>query len=588
MSSVSAPLPGHGALAAGLQLNGVYEIDALIAVGGMGEVYRGHEIQTGVPVAIKLIRFDMANDEAILALFRKEASALSRVYHEVIVRYFVFSLDPSLRRHYLAMELVEGESLSDLLERGPLDVNSVQLLKMRLASGLQAAHDREVIHRDVSPDNVIVPGGEVARARIIDFGIARSTRLGDTTVIGGGFAGKYNYVSPEQLGLFGGEITAKSDIYSLGLVLAQCLLGTPLDMGGSQANIVAKRRAVPDLAGIDPGLRSLIAKMLQPDPADRPASMAEVMRWSPTEGTLIAPRGANEVLAPFRMEPAMPQKERASEAALLMSAPIVKHAKNARLRNLGLVGALGVLLLGVIGVGTKMAMNGKNENAGLAPPPNQKESPKHNDTKPEDDVRLRDKFLREFDGGACFLALPAFSESNLAEIDGYAPSRTPFEAFEAAFKKANGFEPKIELHQVSESQCSVLTFLRRLQSASARLADLEISSGDLQSGDILRGRLETSAPHALLLIVDDEGIAHNATSLLKPTPNGQEFALPLRRAPAQQPQPALLLAIAATRPIEGFGTARSRVAKDFFPDLATELLQSGSPPAFALKFFRIN
>jgi serine/threonine-protein kinase len=112
----------------------------------------------------------------------------------------------------------------------------------------------------------MIPGGDVARAKIIDFGIARSTLLGEHTIIGGGFAGKYNYVSPEQLGLFGGDVRAKSDIYSLGLVLIEALTGQPVDMGGSQVAVLDKRRKVPDLGAVDLRIRPLIAKMLDPDP----------------------------------------------------------------------------------------------------------------------------------------------------------------------------------------------------------------------------------------------------------------------------------------------------------------------------------
>ena len=132
------------------------------------------------------------------------------------------------------MEFVDGRSLSDILEEGPLTFEALVKLMRRIASGLQAAHERGIIHRDVSPDNIIVPLGDVTRAKIIDFGIARSTQLGDKTIIGSGFAGKDNYVSPEQVGLYGNEVTAKSDIYSLGLLLFHALTGQKLDMGGSQ------------------------------------------------------------------------------------------------------------------------------------------------------------------------------------------------------------------------------------------------------------------------------------------------------------------------------------------------------------------
>ena len=109
----------------------------------------------------------------------------------------------------------------------------------------------------------------MARAKIIDFGIARTTQHG--TVIGSGFAGKYSYVSPEQLGLFGGDVTPKSDIYSLGLVFAQALIGKAIDMGGSEVEIIEKRRKVPNLGSIDGQFRPLLEQMLQPDPAQRPS-----------------------------------------------------------------------------------------------------------------------------------------------------------------------------------------------------------------------------------------------------------------------------------------------------------------------------
>lgn len=284
--------PSTGALPVGTQLNGIYEIDAHLASGGMGDVYRGHELQTGEPVAIKVIRTDLADNEAALAMFRREASALNRLHHEAIVRYYVFSLDPVLRRHYLAMELVEGLSLGEILRSGPLQPAQALVLLRRIASGLGAAHERGIIHRDISPDNIIVTQGDFARARIIDFGIARSTRVGDGTVVGGGFVGKYNYVSPEQLGHYGGEVTGRSDIYSLGLVIAQALRGKAIDMGGSQVEIIEKRRSVPDLSGIDPSIRPLLERMLQPDPSARFATMQEVIDWQASAPTGAAGRKA--------------------------------------------------------------------------------------------------------------------------------------------------------------------------------------------------------------------------------------------------------------------------------------------------------
>ena len=276
--TVFEPASG-GSVRRGARLNGIYEVETMIAQGGMGEVYRGFNIQTRDVVAIKMIRPDMSSHPDALALFRREASTLHNLQHEAIVRYFVFSVDPDLQRAYLAMEFVDGPSLTKRLTSGPLPLAEVRVLQERIGSALDAAHRLGVVHRDISSDNVILPDGDVRRAKIIDFGIARSQRSGEGTIIGDGFAGKYNYVSPEQLGLYGGDVTFKSDIYSFGLVLAEALRGRPIDMNGSQAEVIEKRRAVPDLSDVDASMRPLLQAMLQPLPANRPASMAAVAAW---------------------------------------------------------------------------------------------------------------------------------------------------------------------------------------------------------------------------------------------------------------------------------------------------------------------
>jgi len=292
--TVFAPRAG---VAAGTRLNGIYEIESLIAVGGMGEVYKGRAIQTGDAVAIKMIRPEMARDEAALALFRREAAALHNLYNEAIVRYYVFTIDPVTQSPYLAMEFVDGQPLSERIKQGPLTLDEVDLLRRRIAPGLHAAHLLGIVHRDVSPDNIILPGGNLARAKIIDFGIARSSLLGEGTVIGSGFAGKYNYVSPEQLGLYGGDVTGRSDMYSFGLVLAEALAGKPLDMGGTQVQILDKRRRVPDLSAVDARIRPLLTRMLAPDPAERLADMAEVAAWQPRT---VGPAAASKSRLPLR------------------------------------------------------------------------------------------------------------------------------------------------------------------------------------------------------------------------------------------------------------------------------------------------
>src|SRR3981081_3699629 len=165
MNSKEPFRPSYRGVPPGTRLNGIYEIDQMIGAGGMGEVYKCHEIQTGAAVAIKMLLPEMAENEAALALFRREAAALHHLPHEAIARYFVFTVEPTLQRAYPAMEFVAGRSLSDILGDGPLTFEALVKLMRRIASGLQAAHERGIIHRDVSPDNIIVPLGAVNRSR---------------------------------------------------------------------------------------------------------------------------------------------------------------------------------------------------------------------------------------------------------------------------------------------------------------------------------------------------------------------------------------------------------------------------------------
>ncbi|MEO1491960.1 MAG: protein kinase [Pseudomonadota bacterium] len=304
-----------GGVPPGTQLNGIYEIEKRIAMGGMGEVYVGKLVQTGDKVAIKMILPEHANNEIIVDLFRKEASTLHNLYHEAIVRYYVFSVDPVLNRPYLAMEFAGGPALGDrLLEDGPLSQDEMSVLCRRVAGGLHAAHKHGIIHRDISPDNVILVDGDVERAKLIDFGIAKSS-TSEGTLIGSGFAGKLNYVSPEQLGLAGGEVTGKSDIYSLGLVFAEAVIGRPLPMGGSQVEVIEKRRSIPDLSDVPEWIRPLIEAMIQPDPADRPADMEAVANWQlGTAGGAVAGVAGAGAVSGGQQAPVHPRERRRQKA----------------------------------------------------------------------------------------------------------------------------------------------------------------------------------------------------------------------------------------------------------------------------------
>ena len=140
------------------------------------------------------------------------------------------------------MEFVDGVSLADMFARGPMPPEDARTLLHRVASGLAAAHEAGVIHRDLSPDNIILPGGKVEPRQDHRFRHRALANVGGDTLLGGVFAGKYNFVSPEQLGMYGGEVTDRSDIYSLGLVMAAALRGEALNMSGSQVEVIEKRR----------------------------------------------------------------------------------------------------------------------------------------------------------------------------------------------------------------------------------------------------------------------------------------------------------------------------------------------------------
>jgi eukaryotic-like serine/threonine-protein kinase len=275
-------------VAPGTRLNGIYEVESLIGTGGMSEIYKGRNIQTQDDVAIKVILPEFAQDEQMVALFRREALTLNRLSNETIVRYHVFSHDAPANLLYLAMEFIDGPTLRDSMKQRPLSQQEACLLISKVAAGMQIAHTEGVVHRDLSTDNIILAGNSVSRPKVIDFGIARSSEVSDSTLLSSGFAGKYNFVSPEQLGLYGGKVQETSDIYSLGLVFAAALLGRPLDMAGSHADVVMKRQSVPDLSMINPGVRPLIESMLQPRPAMRPQSMGEIVealeKWLPARG----------------------------------------------------------------------------------------------------------------------------------------------------------------------------------------------------------------------------------------------------------------------------------------------------------------
>ena len=284
MTEAETPKPENSLL--GRVLNNNYRIDRLIGAGGMGEVYEGEHLFTGNRVAIKVVLQSLSHDEKVLGLFKREARILFKLTDEAIARYLDSFHEPALDRYCLVMDFIDGVPLSEMMTRiRPLMPEEALRLMRRLAVALDRAHRLEIVHRDLSPDNVMLRGGEVDQAVLIDFGIARSAAMTEGT-LHGQFAGKFKYVSPEQLGHFGGEVGPRTDVYGLALLIAAGLRGKALDMGGSIVEAVNARREIPVLEGVPPHLRPILAHMLEPDPANRPAGMGAVVRMLDQPATL--------------------------------------------------------------------------------------------------------------------------------------------------------------------------------------------------------------------------------------------------------------------------------------------------------------
>ncbi|MGI9498632.1 MAG: serine/threonine-protein kinase, partial [Geminicoccaceae bacterium] len=270
---------GDGRLAVGMVLNHTYEIVRFIQAGGMGGVYEAKHLVDGSRMAIKTIRPDLAGDDRIRAMFVREAGILRRIKSDAVVGY------EGLQREerndgflvFLAMSFVDGLSLAERIKKRPLNSAEAIRLLERLARGLSEVHAEGTFHRDLSPDNILLPADNLDQAKIIDFGIAKVAEPQGGTLVGTDVAGKFGYMSPEQLGVVQQEVDARSDIYSLGLTIAAAMRGGPLPFGNTHADVIRARQQVPDLEGISEPLRGRLAFMLQPDPADRPQSMEELL-----------------------------------------------------------------------------------------------------------------------------------------------------------------------------------------------------------------------------------------------------------------------------------------------------------------------
>ncbi len=354
-------------------LNHIFEVKSFIARGGMGEVFEGVNVNTDERVAIKVMLPALAADANVVAMFRKEARTLTRLAHPALVSYRVLAQEPQLGVLYIVTEFVDGRNLADVLASVPRSVDSLVGLTRRLADGLRVAHDLGAVHRDISPDNILLESGRIDQAKIIDFGIAKDLDPSKATIVGDGFAGKLNYVAPEQLGDFNREVGPWSDVYSLALVILAIAMGRDVDMGGSLVDAVDKRRAGPDLSVVPSGIRPVLEAMLQPNPANRLRSMAEVIaaldvvpfavgqqesKPGPTPSPSPSPQPSPSPSPPPAQKPASPPAPSAKPVAAKPAEPAPKRPDAPKAPRppipkpaiFGGIAVIGVILLAVIGV----------------------------------------------------------------------------------------------------------------------------------------------------------------------------------------------------------------------------------------------
>jgi serine/threonine-protein kinase len=286
----------EGRFLPGTLLGGRYRIIGMLGRGGMGEVYRATDLALGQSVALKFLPEEAAQDQRLLERFHGEVRIARQVSHPNVCR--VYDIGQAEGMPYISMEYVDGEDLASLLLRiGRLPADKALETARKLCAGLSAAHDRGIIHRDLKPQNIMMnKRGEVV---IMDFGLAAiADQLSGAEVRNGTPA----YMAPEQLR--GAEVTAKSDIYALGLVLYELFTGKrPFDARNVQDMLRQQESAqltsmTSIAADIDPGVEKAIRRCLDPDPARRPANVLSVAAALPGGDPLAAALAAGEMPSP--------------------------------------------------------------------------------------------------------------------------------------------------------------------------------------------------------------------------------------------------------------------------------------------------
>ncbi len=263
-------------------LSGRYETAEKLGSGGMSNVYKATDLILERTVAVKILAEHLSDDERFVARFRREALAVAKLIHPNIVQVYDTGVDDG--RHYIVMEYVEGRSGAQILQRhGPVGPETAAELGVQACAGLDYAHRRGIIHRDVKPGNLMVFGGPVGggemTVKLTDFGIARAMEQTRITQVGS-VVGTAAYLAPEQVR--GEEATPATDVYALGVVIYQFLTGRLPYEGSSLAELAVRQQNESPLppstynADVPETLGGAVLRALEGDPNRRYASADEL------------------------------------------------------------------------------------------------------------------------------------------------------------------------------------------------------------------------------------------------------------------------------------------------------------------------
>ena len=284
---------------------GPYEIEGVLGVGGMGEVYRAHDPRLNRAVALKLLPPDVGADPERTARFKREAQAVAALNHPYIVT--IYSVEEADGAPFLTMELVEGQTLAEMIPAGGLTTDKLLRVAHGIAEALSAAHERGIVHRDLKPGNIMITVD--GRVKVLDFGLAKfravlansesTTQLASDLTAEGRFLGTVAYMSPEQAE--GKPVDQRSDIFSLGVMLHELATGQRPFKGNTSASLISSilKDTPPLVSDVKPALPRELARVIRrclvKDPSRRylsvldPRNELEEIEQEVRSGELRAP-----------------------------------------------------------------------------------------------------------------------------------------------------------------------------------------------------------------------------------------------------------------------------------------------------------